>query len=43
MNSVSDADYELYMSNGIHPTKAGYRDWWLPKFEEYLTGMLSEE
>ena len=36
MNAVSKEDYKLYMANGIHPTKAGYRDWWTPKFEEYL-------
>ena len=27
---------ELWMSDKIHPTKAGYRDWWLPKFEKAL-------
>ena len=37
MNTVSDSDYKLYMVNGIHPSRTGYRDWWTPKFEEYLT------
>lgn len=32
---------DLWMTDKIHPTKAGYRDWWLPKFEEAL--MKSEE
>lgn len=27
---------DLWMTDKIHPTKAGYRDWWLPKFEEAL-------
>lgn len=36
MNAVSEEDYKLYMVNGIHPSKAGYRDWWTPVFEEYL-------
>ncbi len=36
MNSVSKEKYRVYMANGIHPTRAGYRDWWLPKFESYL-------
>ena len=36
MNRVSKEDYSLYMANGIHPTKAGYREWWTPKFEEKL-------
>lgn len=44
MNGVSKKDYRLYMANGIHPTRAGYRDWWLPKFEEilYTTGDNNE-
>lgn len=36
MNSVSKEDYNFYMQNGIHPKRAGYKLWWLPKFEEYL-------
>ena len=31
------------MSDTTHPTKAGYRDWWTPKFEEMLTGLIAEE
>lgn len=42
MNAVSEADYKLYMVNGIHPSKAGYREWWTPVFEEYLEGFLAE-
>lgn len=41
MNAVSKADYNLYMSDSIHPTRAGYRDWWTPKFEGYLTLLLA--
>lgn len=41
MNSVSDKDYRLYMVNGIHPSKAGYREWWTPKFEEKLKEVLA--
>lgn len=40
MNAVSEEDYKLYMVNGIHPSKAGYRDWWTPKFENYLEEYL---
>ena len=40
MNAVSPEDYKLYMVNGIHPSKAGYREWWTPVFEEYLAGFL---
>lgn len=35
-NAISDSDRALYMSDTIHPTKAGYLKWWLPKFEEAL-------
>ena len=42
MNSVSKADYNLYMVNGIHPSRAGYRDWWTPKFETFLTDYLQQ-
>lgn len=36
MNNVLDDDYKLYMNDSIHPTRAGYRDWWLPVIREYL-------
>ena len=41
MQEVSKEDYALYMSNGIHPTRAGYRNWWTPKFENFLTDYLN--
>ncbi len=40
MNAVSESDYDLYMVNGIHPSRAGYREWWTPVFEEYLYDYL---
>lgn len=40
INNVSKADYKLYMANGIHPTRAGYRDWWTPEFRKYLNDYL---
>ena len=30
------------MVNGIHPSRAGYRDWWTPKFEAYLSNYLAQ-
>lgn len=42
MNSVSDENYKLYMNDSIHPTRAGYRDWWLPVMREYVEKYLSE-
>lgn len=36
-NSIpTEEQRKLWMADKIHPTKAGYRDWWLPKFEEAL-------
>lgn len=42
MNAVSAEDYKFYMVNGIHPSRAGYRDWWTPKFEAYLTDLFTQ-
>lgn len=41
MNAVSKADYNLYMVDGIHPSRAGYRDWWTPKFEAFISEYLA--
>lgn len=36
MNAVSAEDYAFYMADPIHPTQAGYREWWTPVMEAYL-------
>ena len=36
MNDVSEKEYEVYMADPVHPTQAGYLEWWTPKMEEYL-------
>ena len=41
-NAVSAEQYELYMADAIHPTKAGYLEWWTPKMEEYLSGFAGK-
>lgn len=41
-NSISDADRKIYMDDGIHPTKAGYRDWWGPEMERQLIDYLAQ-
>lgn len=38
-NIPTEQQWELWMSDKIHPTKAGYRDWWLPKFEDALISL----
>ena len=39
-NSISDEQRKIYMSDNVHPTKAGYRDWWGPEFEHQLIDYL---
>ena len=36
MRNVSSADYARYMSDSVHPTAAGYLEWWTPVFEAYF-------
>lgn len=40
MNAVSEEDYALYMVDKIHPSQAGYLEWWTPKMETYLYGFV---
>lgn len=35
-NNISDAERKLYMTDDIHPTRAGYREWWCPEMERQL-------
>ncbi|MBQ7294819.1 MAG: SGNH/GDSL hydrolase family protein [Clostridia bacterium] len=36
INGITDAERKLYLVDHIHPTKAGYREWWLPEFQKVL-------
>lgn len=40
-NAISDEQRRLYMLDPIHPTRAGYRDWWGPEQERQLLAWLS--
>ncbi len=42
-NNIPDADRAVYMNDNIHPTKAGYRDWWGPELEKQLLEYLKED
>ena len=42
-NNITDQQRSLYMADPIHPTKAGYLEWWTPKMEEYLYQFVSEK
>lgn len=39
-NDITEDQRAIYMSDKIHPTKAGYREWWTPKFEDALIDLL---
>lgn len=41
-NNIAAEDYDFYMYDEIHPTKAGYLEWWTPAIEEQLYEILSE-
>lgn len=41
-NNVSDEAYVIYMADEIHPTRAGYRDWWGPEFEKRIIEILNK-
>ena len=42
-NAVSDEDYERYMADPIHPTLAGYKEWWGPFIEKSIKKILNEQ
>lgn len=35
MLSVDKEKYKLYMSDPVHPTLMGYKEWWTPKFIKF--------
>ncbi len=39
-NDITAEEYALYMWDPIHPTQAGYREWWTPVIEEGLKEAL---
>lgn len=40
-NDISEEEHTLYMFDEIHPTRAGYRDWWVPVFEKRLAELVA--
>jgi len=40
LNNITRKQRDLYMNDGIHPTRAGYLKWWLPKIENYLENLM---
>ncbi len=41
-NDITEEERKLYMLDEIHPTKAGYLEWWLPKFEKIIVDTLTK-
>lgn len=42
-NAIDPDTYDFYMYDSIHPTKAGYLEWWFPKMEADLIQILGEK
>ncbi len=42
VNAITQEQRELYLVDTIHPTKAGYAQWWLPHFRSCLIEVLQE-
>ena len=42
-NKISPKQRKLYMADSIHPTQAGYLEWWMPKMEESLYQMEAQQ
>ena len=40
-NNISKLKRSLYMADTIHPTKAGYKNWWCPQIEKELLNILN--
>lgn len=40
LNNISDEKRSLYMVDSIHPTRAGYSEWWLPEFQKTLYAVI---
>lgn len=40
INNITEEQRKLYLTDNIHPTKAGYRDWWLPEFQKALREVI---
>lgn len=41
-NDITSEQRALYMADKIHPTKAGYLEWWTPKMEQYIYEYIEE-
>lgn len=42
-NSITEEQRTLYMADAIHPTQAGYLEWWTPYMEEVLWEAIADK
>ncbi|MDD6664776.1 MAG: SGNH/GDSL hydrolase family protein [Eubacterium coprostanoligenes] len=42
-NNITDEERKLYLADKIHPTQAGYLEWWTPVFENTLEEVIKIE
>lgn len=42
INSITEEEKNLYLVDNIHPTKAGYKVWWLPEFQSCLYKLFNQ-
>ena len=43
LNDITPEQRKRYLIDAIHPTKTGYRDWWLPKMQRELSEILNQK
>lgn len=41
-NDITVEQRKLYMEDNIHPTRAGYLEWWTPKMEQYIFDFIGD-
>lgn len=41
-NDLTEEERSIYMSDDIHPKRAGYRDWWGPELERQLLDFMEK-
>lgn len=42
INNITEEQKEIYLVDHIHPTKSGYKEWWLPAFQKTLYEVIGE-
>ncbi len=40
---IGTEEYDSYMADDTHPNEKGYKEWWAPEFERYLTEYFTQK